>query len=127
MQRGGQRVCIDFTEENLIKNKKNNIQIIQEGRLAKPNKREHAEESNVIRIPISSLIFTFKGKILSRNVKVCCSEIQIIPYTCSSPVVLCYNCVKFGHSQRFSRGKPSCPHVLLKNAKIPSLNVSIVK
>lgn len=94
-----------ITDEELIaysKCKNLNIKILNAKRL---NRKQI--ENNVIKyIPTGSVCFTFSGKNLPKEVAIYNLNMKTEPYI--SPVIQCFNCLRYGHTRAQCKGKSRC-------------------
>lgn len=99
------------TQQQDIMNKNEKIQNSENGK-TKPNLRysEHTLEPLIVESTEGKHIRNYHPmalrKILLEKKKICYNEISIQPYI--GPVILCYNCDRFGRSQKFCRAKARC-------------------
>uniref|UniRef100_V5I8C7 CCHC-type domain-containing protein n=1 Tax=Anoplophora glabripennis TaxID=217634 RepID=V5I8C7_ANOGL len=79
-----------------------NIKILNAKRL-----NRKVTENNVTNfIPTGTVCFTFSGKNLPKEVAVYNLNMKIEPYI--SPVIQCYNCLRYGHTKMQCKGKSRC-------------------
>lgn len=78
-----------------------NIDILDMRRL---NRKESGAETKYV--ATGTICVTFRGKILPREIYIWGMGFRVTPYI--MPVIQCYNCMLFGHTQKQCRGKTKC-------------------
>lgn len=94
-----------LTEEELKENSTTalaNCKVINARRM----NRRSIENNQVTYPPTGTILYTFSGKDLPREVYIYGLPIQVIPYI--SPVIFCQNCLLYGHSKNQCKGTTKC-------------------
>ncbi|KAJ8919750.1 hypothetical protein NQ315_006279 [Exocentrus adspersus] len=87
---------------NYTKCKNANMRIMEVRRL----NRKVNENNSIKYLPTGSVCFTFSGKILPKEVNIYNLGMRVEPYI--MPVVMCFNCLRYGHTKNQCRGKTRC-------------------
>lgn len=100
-------VDTSLTEEDIYENLQlsNDIQVLSVKRLTRSVLDENGEKT-VKALPLVTI--KFKGKQLPEFVYLFYTRCPVEPYV-SNPV-LCYNCIRYGHSSRNCKGRVRCPN-----------------
>lgn len=103
-------VDVGFSHEELTEYSKvlyagHNIRIISIKRLNRRTNNVDKDGSPIYQ-PTPTVLFTFSGKILPREVNICMLPMQVVPYVL--PVIQCRRCFLFGHTQKNCNGKEKC-------------------
>lgn len=70
------------------------------------NRKKITETKQAEFIPTGTLLLTFSGTIMPRNVTISYLSFQVSPYV--TPVTQCYKCLLYGHTKNQCRGKKKC-------------------
>lgn len=89
-----------LSEEKIIKHVKSKREVIGVRRF---NRRNVNASGKVEYIPTSTIMLTFRGKIMPRFVEILYNDVEIHTYI--SPVVMCMKCLRFGHTKKQCRSK----------------------
>lgn len=60
-------------------------------------------ETEGTKVPLATVVLTFKENILPKSINFYFNKKDITPYL--SPVIMCKNCLRYGHSSSTSRDK----------------------
>lgn len=105
-------VAAHFTEEELMKYINAPFPIIGIRRIMRRTNSEEAKkqkatlDNSVTLKPTGTIVVTFKGKMLPRRIQICMIDLEVSPYI--SPVIICRNCVRYGHTEKQCRGRKRC-------------------
>ncbi|XP_044753621.1 uncharacterized protein LOC123313023 [Coccinella septempunctata] len=91
----------DVVDDDIL-NCESPIKIVSARRL---NKRK-VENGKVNYVPFASYLITFEGKTLPKYLGICYNKKEVKLYI--SPVIQCYNCLRYGHTKKLCRGKKRC-------------------
>lgn len=64
------------------------------------------EKKSVEYIPTTTVLYTFEGTRLPRDIQVFGLDMQIKPYV--PPVTQCFNCFRYGHTKKICKSKKKC-------------------
>lgn len=95
----------NFTEEELLQFTKvdnREIKIREVKRITIRDRRS----TEIKYVPSLSVIFTFTGINIPREVKICGIPFRVVPYI--GPVLQCFNCLLYGHTKKRCKGKMKC-------------------
>lgn len=105
------KVDLDFEEETLqdyIYSPINIINITRLNRRAlnKDYKEDNPNSPKFVYLKTSSILITFDGTYLPKEIKVFNIHRDVVPYI--PPVTQCYACLLYGHTKKLCKGKPKC-------------------
>jgi hypothetical protein len=97
----------DLSEEEIFENLKvsNDVTILSVKRLSKTVKNDDGSKHNR---PIPLVSIKFKGKQLPEYINIFYNRCPVEPYIANP--ILCYRCIRFGHTSRNCKSQPRCPN-----------------
>lgn len=95
-------IGLSISEEDIMKYADSTSEIIKVRRL----KRRQTIDGKTTYVDAKSCVITFRGKNLPNNIKLFHNIIYVDQYI--SPVIQCYNCLRYGHTAKQCRGKKRC-------------------
>lgn len=96
------RVDLEYSDEELLKFISAEAPILQVRRL----KRREIKNEEISYVPTGTVLCTFKGVMLPREVTFCNLVIKVEVYV--SPVTQCYSCLLYGHTKVNCKSKIKC-------------------
>lgn len=88
--------------EKIVSERRTGPKIIEARRL----QRKIIVDGTAKYIDTQSVIITFEGKIIPSSIKIKYCEVRVDIYV--SPVIMCFNCMRYGHSNTQCRSKQRC-------------------
>ncbi|XP_030750912.1 uncharacterized protein LOC115878528 [Sitophilus oryzae] len=88
--------------EEIVSERRTGPKIIEARRL----QRKIIVDGTAKYIDTESVIITLEGKIIPRSIKIEYCEVRVDVYV--SPVIMCFNCMRYGHSKTQCRSKQRC-------------------
>ncbi|XP_031776895.1 uncharacterized protein LOC116415798 [Nasonia vitripennis] len=97
-------IPIDLSTDDLKTEIMSSLEVINVSRMNRKNPNSTNDDDKWI--PTTSVMVTFKGDFLSKEVSICLVKTKVDPYV--RRPMQCYNCFKFGHMAKTCRNQKRC-------------------
>lgn len=93
-----------FSEEYLMGSIESDRIVTDVKRLLRKTIDEASKKEVLVKLQV--IVVTFKGSTLPTNIQINSVNFDVEPYV--HPVVICYHCMRYGHTSKMCRGKSRC-------------------
>lgn len=97
-------IATHLTEEDILRYTKSSKNVVQVRRIKRKElEKIHGDKEQLVYVNTGTVVFTFKGKVIPKEVHVCLLNLEVDIYI--NPVIQCYRCLRFGHTKQQCRSR----------------------